>query len=198
MLETERSVMTPKYYIIIDFEAVCGDNGWNKSNRMEIIEFAAIFTDKNFKVIKEFDEFIQPVENPILTDYCKNLTTIKQADVDNADTFDKVLSRFVSYMKSISQNKDDFLFCSWGRYDLKQLTSDCELHNVQYPFNHLHCNLKEITAKKVGCGKKHNGMENMLKYLGLTLDGTHHRGIDDCRNILKICRKSQLSLKDMI
>jgi hypothetical protein len=32
------------------------------------------------------------------------------------------------------------------------------------------------------------GMSNMLEKLGLTLDGKHHSGIDDCRNITKLCK----------
>ena len=32
-------------------------------------------------------------------------------------------------------------------------------------------------------------MYEMLNYLNLTLDGTHHSGIDDCRNISKIMIK---------
>lgn len=187
-----------KYFAISDWEATCSDNGWNKSNRMEIIEFASIITDINFNVKKEFDMFVQPILNPQLSDYCKNLTTIQQTDIDKASTFAIILSKFKECMRKISTVNDDFLFCSWGRYDEKQLRSDCELHNVKYPFNDMHCNLKEVVAKKLKIGKKHKGMESMLKYLGLSLDGTHHRGIDDCRNILKICRKAQLCVGDML
>jgi len=32
-------------------------------------------------------------------------------------------------------------------------------------------------------------MDKMLEYLNLTLDGKHHSGIDDCRNISKILGK---------
>ena len=37
---------------------------------------------------------------------------------------------------------------------------------------------------------KHNpkGMVGMLERLGLTLEGRHHSGIDDCRNISKVVR----------
>lgn len=36
---------------------------------------------------------------------------------------------------------------------------------------------------------KATGMDGMLSSLGLTLDGHHHSGIDDCRNIVKICHE---------
>ena len=187
-----------KYLVCIDFESTCDDNGWNKSNRMEIIEFAGIMTDINFNVIGEYDKFVQPILNPTLSDYCKNLTSIKQFDVDRAKTFDKVWEDFKEWMSKTSLIKDDFLFCSWGNYDEKQLRSDCELHNVQYPFNGSHCNLKDIVTRKLKLGKGCRGMEKVLNRMGLTLDGIHHRGIDDCRNILKICRKSNIGLREML
>jgi len=31
------------------------------------------------------------------------------------------------------------------------------------------------------------GMAEMLKFLGIPLQGRHHSGIDDCRNIASIC-----------
>ncbi|OMG46548.1 hypothetical protein BK140_26615 [Paenibacillus macerans] len=34
------------------------------------------------------------------------------------------------------------------------------------------------------------GMERALKMLDLPLDGTHHRGIDDAKNISKIFRQN--------
>jgi len=34
--------------------------------------------------------------------------------------------------------------------------------------------------------KKPKGMDGMLNFLNLSLDGKHHSGIDDCKNIAKI------------
>ena len=191
-----------KYFSCIDLEASCWektDSGGDSVNhQMEIIELACVVTDKNFNEIARFDKFVQPILHPDLSDYCTNLTTIKQQDVNNAETFDKVHKSFVQWIRTISEDKNDFLFCSWGKYDEKQLRQDCALHNLIYPFNDEHCNLKNVVAKKVGAGKKHRGMKAMLEYLKLPLEGTHHRGIDDVLNILKICRRSQITLRDMI
>lgn len=35
------------------------------------------------------------------------------------------------------------------------------------------------------------GMDGMLRRLGMTLEGKHHSGIDDCRNIAKIVQRMQ-------
>jgi inhibitor of KinA sporulation pathway (predicted exonuclease) len=65
-----------EFLLIIDFEATCSNDNTIKREQMEIIEFAAILTDKiNLKIIKEFSEFIRPEINPQLTDFCTELTT---------------------------------------------------------------------------------------------------------------------------
>jgi ERI1 exoribonuclease 3 len=38
-------------------------------------------------------------------------------------------------------------------------------------------------------GKRATGMEGMLAVLGMQLEGKHHSGIDDCRNILRIVQR---------
>jgi len=41
-------------------------------------------------------------------------------------------------------------------------------------------------------GLKHNeGMEGMLHRLHMTLEGRHHSGIDDCKNIARIVQRMQ-------
>lgn len=58
-------------------------------------------------------------------------------------------------------------------------------------FETRHLNLKtEFAAWK---GVRRCGMAAALKYLDLPLVGTHHRGIDDARNIARI---AQLMLAD--
>ena len=34
---------------------------------------------------------------------------------------------------------------------------------------------------------KRRGMKRMLEYYGREIEGNHHSGIDDCRNIARIC-----------
>jgi len=104
-----------KNHIILDLEATCWkDRGVKKQN--EIIEIGAIKIDGNGKLISEFSEFVKPKLNPELSDFCKELTTIGQSDIDSADTFDCVIERFKKWI-----NLDEpYILCSWGFYDRKQ------------------------------------------------------------------------------
>lgn len=59
--------------------------------------------------------------------------------------------------------------------------------NLVAPFNKW-INVKRPFMKQFQL--RHNpGMAGMLKKLKLELEGRHHSGIDDCKNILRIVRK---------
>ncbi len=167
-------------YIILDLEATCWkDRDLNKQN--EIIEIGAVKINEQGESIGEFCEFIRPKLNPILSDFCKELTTIQQEDIDNADTFDLVIKRFKSWI-----NIDEpYVLCSWGFYDKKQFEKDCDLYNLDIDWLTNHISVKQQYAKIKNL-KKPIGMGVALKKENLPLDGTHHRGIDDARNIAKI------------
>ncbi|MCX2901092.1 3'-5' exonuclease [Pseudomonas mandelii] len=57
----------------------------------ETIEIGLVVIDlKSLGIVDEFQRFVHPQINPILTYFCKKLTSIQQADVDNAGTFVEV------------------------------------------------------------------------------------------------------------
>lgn len=168
-------------YIIFDLEATC----WEKKSpgqRNEIIEIGALkFTETGEKV-DEFCAFILPKLNPVLSSFCKELTHIPQTDIDAAKRYPEVLQAFQDWIG------DDYLLCSWGQYDRNQLKSDCELHNLPHEWVEQHISLKHQHPSVRGKGRP-MGMKRALEVEGFQLDGTHHRGIDDARNISKIFLK---------
>lgn len=82
----------------------------------------------------------------------------------------------------------DSLFCSWGDYDRNQFKQDCEYHSLDYPFTGGHLNLKAEFSRAFGLKKK-MGVTDALRHLGLRFEGSHHRGLDDARNIARIVRR---------
>lgn len=174
--------MNQKTYVIVDFEATCTQDNKIPRNEMEIIEFGAVAVDfESLQVMSEFQKFVQPVRNNLLSEFCQELTSITQKDVDNAEQFPKVLQQFTTWLAQFSNP----IFCSWGGYDKKQLLQDCAYHKVQYPFDKEHINLKREFSKKQNL-KKGFGMKRALEKAKLPLEGTHHRGIDDARNMVKL------------
>ena len=170
-------------YIILDLEATCWE-GHDKS-RNETIEIGAVKINSNREIVSEFQKFIKPIRFPILSEFCKNLTTISQADVDKADHYYKVIAAFKDW---IGYPHDPYILCSWGIYDRKQFESDDELNHLNTEWTQRHISLKHQYGKFKNL-KRAIGMKRALEAEGLSLDGNHHRGIDDARNISKIFLK---------
>lgn len=170
-------------YLIVDLEATCTDSNEFPRSQMEIIEIGAVAVNgTDFTIIDEFSEFVKPTRNPVLTEFCRRLTSSRQCDVDKAGVFSIVCQRFHDWVA----RHPDGIFCSWGNYDRNQLIQDCMRHRVPYPFaSDYHINIKSRFAKQQGIGKK-VGMQKALKLTGIPLEGTHHRGIDDARNMVKL------------
>ena len=164
-------------YVIVDLEATCWEGV--RSPDMETIEIGAVLLAGNGgPVAGEFGAFVRPVVQPRLSDFCRELTSIQQEDVDAADTFPVVARRLRTWI-----GPEPFSLCAWGRYDLNQLCNDYRRHGLQLPptFERNYVNLKKEFARVFEV--KSCGMARALEHAGLPLTGTHHRGIDDARNI---------------
>ena len=60
-------------------------------NQMETIEIGLVVIDlESLEIVDEFQRFVRPQIKPTLTDFCKKLTSIQQADVDGARTYQEV------------------------------------------------------------------------------------------------------------
>ncbi len=164
-------------FVIVDLECTCWEN--DPRMVMETIEIGAVVYGVGQGILAEFQRFVRPKLNPVLSDFCRNLTTIEQSQVDAAPGFPEAFSEFVAWFNAYPSA----VLCSWGGFDHKQLRRDCELHGMEYPFVE-HVNIKIEFARTMGC--KPCGMSVALQRAGLPLDGTHHRGIDDARNIARL------------
>lgn len=172
--------MAPEQHIIVDLEATC----WPKPHTQisEIIEIGAVRMDREGEIVDEFSQFVKPQLNPVLSEFCINLTSITQEMVDEARGFPEVASAFLSW---IEKGGEAYSLCSWGFYDRKQFRQDCELHGLDTNWLRPHINIKHQYAELNQLSRP-LGMAAALKREGLSLMGTHHRGIDDARNIARI------------
>ena len=173
------------YYLIIDLEATCSNDGTVPRDEMEIIEIGAVMqSSRTFEIESEFQTFVRPVRHSELTEFCTELTGIVQKDVEEAQHFPEALQALEQWKTPF----DDAFFCSWGAYDKSQFIQDCEFHQIDYPFTTGHLNLKAEFANTIG-RKKGAGITDALRFLGLEFVGSHHRGLDDARNIARIVRQ---------
>ncbi len=177
------------YAIVLDFEATC-DN-INPPNPQEVIEFPSVLVDmETLSPIDEFSSFVRPVHHPEITDFCTELTSIVQDDVDPAPVFAEVLEQHMAWLDGHGVNADNGLLVTCGDWDMQRMfpaqfrVAEPEVKALR-PIYTRWLNIKtmycDVTNKR-----KAPGMAGMLRQMSLTLEGRHHRGIDDCRNIAKL------------
>ncbi|TAF63859.1 MAG: 3'-5' exonuclease [Cytophagales bacterium] len=172
-------------YIILDLEATCWEGKSLTKRPNEIIEIGAICVDEQKQILGEFVTFVKPLKNPILSDFCTQLTSINQTMVDTAPYFPEALAHFQQWIQSFDI---EYWLCSWGFYDRTQFKQDCLLHQLPTEWLQNHISLKHQYTT-IAQLHRHIGMKGALQNENIPLEGTHHRGIDDARNINKIFLK---------
>ncbi len=148
----------------------------------EIIEIGAVKVNPVGEILSRFSYFVKPWVNPVLSGFCKKLTSIKQEEVNRASKFPKVVEEFKDW---IDIYDEDYQLCSWGKFDVQLLKNDCALHKLDDEWLDHNINLKAQYVDIKG-HVKYTGLKNTLKREGFEFTGRHHRAINDAENTAKI------------
>lgn len=167
---------------IIDVESTCWSppelKAFNEIS--EIIEIGISVIDINSLKLINNDSIIVKPQRSKVSKFCTKLTTLTQEVVDQGVSF-------AAAMAILNQNYDskNRTFISWGDYDRKMFERNCKDYGIEYPFGPSHLNLKNCFTLLYGLDHE-LGMDAALEHLKLKLDGIHHRGNDDSKNIANI------------
>ena len=168
--------------LVIDVESTCWEPPEVQPHGeiSEIIEIGiAVVDTKELKMIENSSIIVRPQRSKV-SKFCTKLTTLTQNYVDEGVPFEAAMG--ILRKNYGSENKT---MVSWGDYDRKMFERNCRDYGVKYPFGPRHLNLKNCFTMLHGLPHE-PGMDSALSHLGLTLAGTHHRGIDDAKNIASI------------
>lgn len=167
--------------IIIDLEATCWKGNPPANEQNEIIEIGlAVLDTSTGEITKNKGLLIKPQYSKVSA-FCTELTTITQEQLDkDGISFEDAIFHIID-----NYNPDMYTWASYGQYDINMLQRQCKLFDVPYPMGDDHINVKELFKEKYGL-RKAKGMAGALSLLKFPLDGTHHRGVDDAKNIAKI------------
>lgn len=155
----------------------------------EIIEFpVAKLNSSTLDVDSTFHKYVRPTANPDLTAFCTELTGIIQGVVDEADPLPKVLRSFDRWLEDEGLHQKSFIFVTCGDWDLKtQLRNEALEKNLRLPeYFSSWINIKKSVCELTGVFPK--GMKDILSSMQLELQGRHHSGIDDVKNIVEITK----------
>lgn len=174
-----------KTLLVVDLEATCWADGRGPREDMETIEFGAVLVRmSDLKPIDERSWFIKPKLHPELSDFCTELTSITQDQVDGGLPFEEVCKLIHEWLEP---HRERLGWGSWGNYDKHQLQKDAARLGMQSPLERVpHTNVKVAFTKRHELGKPRPGMRRALELCGLSVEGAHHRGIDDARNIARM------------
>ena len=180
------------YLCILDFEATCWSNDSNDKIR-EIIEFPSILYKihetsslPEIEYISKFSQYVKPVINPTLSNFCTELTGITQNQVNNAKVFKEVYKDHCKWLSQHIKHGEKIIFITVGKWDLS-IMLQIELNRYKLKQNNFYKNWLDLKDEYRKFYLRHpGGMMNMLKDLQIEHTGKHHSGISDCENTVKI------------
>lgn len=160
---------------------------------MEIIEIGCALANRQGEILDTQSFLVRPTRNPVLSDFCTELTGITQEMVDAAPTLPEAIEAMNAWLGDLP---DDFIWCSWGNYDRLHLEAQSQLDGA-WPviLARPHLNLKRIWRRTTG-QKKKNGLASALAFHDLAFEGSHHRGVDDARNMARVLPYMDWSLEN--
>lgn len=169
-------------YLVTDLEATCWKTGQPAPG--ETIEIGAVLVDSSNSVVAEFQSFVRPQLQPQLSEFCRELTTIQQHQVDEAPPFPEAFSAYCNWADS----HGPAIFTTWGAYDRRQLVEDCLRHRMSgWSGFDPHLNLKRTFSALMDCTVA-PGLDQALSIARLPPAGVSHRALDDARNTVRLLK----------
>ena len=169
--------------LVIDLECTCWRDKPPTGMRNEIIEIGMCPVDLGSFEIGQAASIIVKPEHSAVSEFCTELTTLTQEEVNGGTSLRRSIGIMQLYYPG--QALKNRVWASYGDFDREHLQSECWAKHIRYPFGKTHLNVKNLLA--LSRDWEHEvGMKKALEILGIELEGTHHRGVDDARNIAKI------------
>lgn len=168
------------FALVIDVESTCWDHEPPRGQTSEIIEIGLCLVDLRLLTrLERRSIMVRPVRSQVST-FCTDLTGITGPMVHDALPLEEALRILQGQYHAA-----DRLFASWGDYDRNQFRRNCQTSGLSYPFGPTHLNVKNLFSVAYGLPAE-LGIDAACRHLGITLEGRHHRGVDDAWNVARI------------
>lgn len=175
--------------VIVDVEATCWEADPPPDQTSEIIEIGICLLDVASGERLDRDSILVRPTQSVVSAFCTQLTSLTQEQVEQGTSFEDACSILRLRFKTKER-----VWASYGDYDRGMFERQCKRQEVKYPFSARHINVKTLLAATYGL-KRETGLSKALNLLGIPLEGTHHRGVDDAWNIAAILSRIILAAR---
>ncbi len=166
--------------LVIDVESTCWEHEPPRGQTSEIVEIGLCVLDLQSLERGERRSIMVRPQMSEVGEFCTRLTGITPEMVAQAAPLADALEILRDQYRS-----DERLFASWGDYDRNQFMRNCRTYDLKYPFGPTHLNIKTLFSAAFGLTCELD-LDTACARLGITMEGTHHRGVDDAWNVARI------------
>ncbi|XP_044975627.1 ERI1 exoribonuclease 2-like [Hordeum vulgare subsp. vulgare] len=179
------------FFVVVDFEATCVKDA--RIYPQEIIEFPAVLVDgASGRIESSFRRYVRPKHHPVLTQFCRKLTGIRQEDVDGGVDLGEALWLHDAWLKAAtagagSSRRVQLAVVTWGDWDCRtMLEFECRFKGIEKPsYFDRWINLRVPFQAALGGGGRVN-LEEAVRAAGLDWEGRLHCGLDDALNTARL------------
>ncbi|XP_022139391.1 uncharacterized exonuclease domain-containing protein At3g15140 [Momordica charantia] len=179
------------FFLVLDLEG-----------KVEIIEFPVILVSaKTLGVTGFFHRFVRPsnMSERRINEYIEGKYGkfgVDRVWHDTAISYKEVIQQFEDWLvehqlwkKELGGCLDRAAFVTCGNWDIKtQVPHQCSVSNIELPNYFMEwINIKDVYLNFYQ--KKATGMTTMMRQLEIPLLGSHHLGIDDTKNIVRVLQR---------
>ncbi len=163
--------------IVVDVESTCWKGRPPEGQASDIIEVGICLLDvQTLERSEKRSIMVKPTRSEV-SEFCTELTSITPEQVVEAGSLADACRTLRKEFRA-----RDRTWASFGDYDRRQFERCCTALGVSYPFGPTHFNVKSALALARGLDREPSLIE-AVESLGLSFEGTHHRGDDDAWNI---------------
>ncbi|EKN42914.1 DNA polymerase III PolC, partial [Clostridium botulinum CFSAN001627] len=165
-------------FVVFDLETT----GFSSKND-KIIEIGAVKIEKG-KIVDRFSEFVNPKRT--IPDKITELTSITDNMVDDKETIDKILPRFIDFIG------DSVVVAHNASFDVSFINKNCKDLKIEFE----NSVMDTVTLSRFLFPElKRHKLNVIAKHLGISLEN-HHRAVDDAKATADILLKSFEMLRE--
>ena len=166
--------------LVVDVESTCWESYPPPGQNTEIIEIGLCLVDSaSLERLEKRAIMVRPQMSTV-SQFCTELTSITPEMAEEGVTLGEAVEILLD-----EYDAENRLFASWGDYDRNQFRRNCDAYRLRYPFGPTHLNVKNLFSIGLGI-RKELGIDGAMDRMGLSMEGTHHRGVDDAWNIAQL------------